>query len=186
MQEFDSKEELHFSWYLETLKQWNYINHWYKCEDSYQLTYDVYIEYLKPMKRVADKVMKQTLLKGRSYTPDFVIDWNQQAINKLATELKIDCLHYNKITTPFISQANISFVEVKGTFDNNNMTRLANNNIKDVYAKYGDYINLIKVPNIFKKTFTPERYLLTDKSLKPRKVNWDVRSIKEFINSLPE
>jgi hypothetical protein len=39
---------------------------------------------------------------------------------------------------------------------------------------------------IFKKTFTPERYLLTDKSFKPRKIKYATRSIKEFITQVSE
>ena len=66
------------------------------------------------------------------------------------------------------------------------MTRLAVNNIKDVYEKYDDYITMIKVPIIFKKTFTPERYLLTDKSFKQRKIKYATRSIKEFITQVSE
>ena len=31
---FDSNEELYFSWYLETLKDNNLINHWEKVTDS--------------------------------------------------------------------------------------------------------------------------------------------------------
>jgi hypothetical protein len=179
--EFDSKEEKYFSWWLETLKQWNYIESWNKNEESFILTDDVKIRYTVPMKRVDDKIKEQILLKGRVYTPDFIIKWKPQAEGIFHQPLKDG----KKITTPFVSQDAISIVEVKGVFDNNNMTRLATLNIKDVYQRYAIYISMTKVPDIFKKTFTPEMYLLTDKSFAPRKINFNARSIKEFINSLP-
>lgn len=182
MDNFDSKEEKYFSWYLEVLRNWNFIEKWEKNEDPFQLTTDLKIEYIKPMKRVEDKILTQTLLTGRHYTPDFKIKWTKQAIGVFTQELPSKV----KITTPFISQHMCSIVEVKGGFDNNNMTRLAVNNIKDVFQKYGVYITMVKVPMIFKNTFTPERYLLTDKSFKPRKIKYATRTIKDFINSIPE
>jgi hypothetical protein len=177
---FDSKEEKYFSWYLEVLRNWNFISSWEKVEASYKLTEDLVIEYIKPMKRVEDKVLTQTLLSGRVYTPDFKIYWTEQAYGIFVQELYCG----EKITAPFVSQGYISIVEVKGGFDNNNMTRLAVNNIKDVYEKYNDYITMVKVPMIFKKTFTPERYLLTDKSFKPRKIKYVTRTIKQFITQV--
>lgn len=186
MDNFDSKEELYFSWYLEVLRNWNFIRSWDKIETPYQLTEDLTIEYLKPMKRVKDKILSQKLLSGRVYTPDFKIRWTEQAIGVFTQDLKNGVLYKNKFTAPFISQGGISIVEVKGVFDNNNMTRLATNNIKDVYEKYGDYITIAKIPMLFKQTFTPERYMLTDVSLKQRKINYATRTIKDFINSIPK
>ena len=179
--EFDSKEELYFSWYLEVLRNWNFIESWEKIEEPFQLTSDLTIEYIKPMKRVEDKVLTQTLLSGRVYTPDFKVKWTDQAYNIFVQELKDG----EKITTPFISnKKNVSIVEIKGVFDNNNMTRLAINNIKDMYEKYGIYVCMTKIPMLFKKTFTPERYLLTDKSFKPRKIKYATRTIKEYITKV--
>ncbi|MCK5159920.1 MAG: hypothetical protein KAR08_12215, partial [Candidatus Heimdallarchaeota archaeon] len=62
--EFDSKEERYFSWYLEVLRNWNFIESWEKVEEPYILTTGLYIKFIKPMKRVADKELEQTLLSG--------------------------------------------------------------------------------------------------------------------------
>ena len=48
--------------------------------------------------------------------------------------------------------------------------------------KYKTYINLFVPPKIFKKTFTPKRYLLTDVSKTKRKINFPTKSLEEFIN----
>ena len=55
---FDSKEELYFSWYLEVLRNWNFIRSWEKIEESYKLTEDLAIEYIKPMKRVKERKLQ--------------------------------------------------------------------------------------------------------------------------------
>lgn len=180
MDNFDSKEELYFSWYLEVLRNWNFIRWWEKNTLSYQLTKDVVRTYIRPMKRVEDKIISKTLFSGRVYTPDFKVIWTDQAHGIFVQDINCG----EKLTAPFISQGGISTIEVKGGFDNNNMTRLAINNIKDVYEKYEDYITMVKIPMLFKQTFCPERYMLTDISLKPRKIHYATKTIKEFITKV--
>ena len=189
---FDSKEELYFSWYLDELKRQRYINHWQRNETSYNLFGGLVHSYIKPMKRVEDKILTQTILQPSSYTPDFIIYWEPKAIGIFVSK---ESKTVGKIITPFLCTDDelISIVETKGTFDMGNMTRLANNNIKFVYEKYQVYINMVKVPTIFKHTFTPERYLFTDKSMQPRKINYGTkkkpigpRTLSQFKESLQE
>ena len=182
---FDSKEELHFSWYLEQLKNAKYISHWERCDTSYSLTMGVKHKYIKPMKKVEDKTLEQSILLGSSYNPDFVIHWNEKA---LGVFLSILNKTEGKITTPFIcdDEQLITIVETKADFDMKNMTRIAINNIKFVYEKYNVYINMVKLPKFFEETFTPDRYLMTDKSFQPRKFKkgFNVRTLREFITTL--
>lgn len=177
---FQSNEELYFSWYLDALKDRKYIDRWEVTEVSYELTKGLKHEYIKPMKRVEDKVLEQTILKPSSYNPDFLIYWNKKALGVFVSELRNT---KGKINTAFICDEQlISVVETKGGFDMGNMTRLVINNIKFVYEKYNIYINLIKVPDIFKKTFTPDRYFMTDKTFKPRTIKFKAKTLSEFIN----
>lgn len=183
---FDSKEELYFSWWLDQLKAKGYVNRWERNEASWSLTKGLKHTYIKPMKRVENKVMEQTILAPSEYTPDFTIYWEPKAIGIFVSEL------FNtvgKIETPFICQLPelISIVETKADFDRNNMSRLAMNNIKFVYENYQVYINMTKLPSLFNKTFTPDRYLMTDRTFKPRKLKYkNVRTLREFINTLQE
>jgi len=181
--EFHSQEEKYFSWMLDELKAKGYIVEWQKCNTSLQLTKGLYLEYVKPMKKVANKVLKQTILEPSVYTPDFEITWAVKAFGIFVTDL--DIKSDDKLDTVFTSHGVKSVVEVKGSWDNNNMTRLAKNNIKFVYDKHGIYINLIVVPNVFSKLFTPERYFMTDRTFKPRTLNYkNARTLREFIASL--
>lgn len=179
---FHSNEEKYFSWYLEELKGRRYIDNWEKIEVSYELTDGLSHTYLKKMKRVEDKEMVQTILSPSSYTPDFKIYWNKKAYGIFVEDINNA---KDKIKTPFICDSEgISIVETKGTFDMGNMTRLATLNIKFMYYRYNIYVNLVKVPDIFKKTFTPDRYLMTDKTFKPRAIKYAVRSLSKFINEI--
>ena len=47
--------------------------------------------------------------------------------------------------------------------------------------EYNEYIQIVTPNKVFNATFTPERYLLTDKSFIPRKLKYkNVRTIREF------
>jgi len=186
MNKFDSKEELYFSWYLDQLKASKYINHWERNETSYSLTKGLAHQYTKPMKKVADKALEQTILAPSEYTPDFIIYWEDKAIGTFVSVLNAT---KGKIDTPFICELPelVSIVETKADFDRNNMSRLAVNNIKFVYEIYSVYINMVKLPGLFNKTFTPDRFLMTDKTFTPRKLNYkNVRTLREFTQSLQE
>jgi hypothetical protein len=183
---FDSKEELYFSWFLDQLKASRYINNWERNETSYNLFGGLVHSYVKPMKRVEDKILTQTILQPSSYTPDFIIYWEPKAIGIFVSKMHST---KGKITTPFLCTEDelISVVETKADFDRNNMTRLANNNIKFVYEKYRVYIDMVKLPSLFNKTFTPDRFLMTDKTFQPRKLKYkNVRTLREFIISLQQ
>ena len=177
---FDSKEELYFSWFLDQLKASRYINRWERNEVSYSLTKGLTHEYIIPMKRVPDKVKEQAILLPSIYTPDFVIYWEPKAIG-IFVQIFGNEAGNKKLTTPFLCSVDemISVVETKADFDKNNMSRLANNNIKFVYEKYKVYVDMVN------KTFTPDRYFMTDKTFKPRKLNYkNVRTLSEFIKSI--
>lgn len=176
---FDSNEELYFSWYLEDLLAKRYIVSCEKIEEPIEISKGLYKEYVKPMKKVSDKILTQTILKPSVYTPDFAITWTEKALGIFVQRLSDE----DKITCPFICDDSLeSIVEIKGGFDRGNMTRLVINNIKFIYDKYEVYINMIKIPDLFKKTFTPNRYFMTDKSFQPRKFNYKPKTIKEYVD----
>lgn len=78
----------------------------------------------------------------------------------------------------------ISFIEVKPSFDQNNMTRLAVLNQKWVFEKFGLFINIVIPEKLFAKTFTPKRYLTCDKSSVKRKIKYkNIISLDEFLLS---
>lgn len=170
--DLDSKEELYFYWWLLELEEYGFISD-IKRADSYDLF---------------DKVEScgHTILEKHSYTPDFKFkvlrqDYFFQQLSSMVVSPKAR-KEQRLIThnTPLESLECI--VETKGSFDNQNMTRLFRINQKWVWKAYNSYVNLVKVPDLFKKTFLPKRYLLTDKTEKARKINFKYKLLKDIIN----
>lgn len=182
--EFDSNEELYFSWYLEELRENGFIRAWAKNNEAFTLT-DPYVhEYVVPMKRVSDKVKDQIILRGSEYTHDFDIAFHKSAMGLFVSRIGYD---EGKLKTPFLINSEtqgLTHVEIKGGFDQNNMTRLVVSNIKFLYHTRSIYVNLIKIPDLFKNTFTPKRYLLTDKSMQQRKIKFKIKSLQEYLKEI--
>jgi hypothetical protein len=175
----DSSEELYIIWYLETLRNWNYIESYNRAQ-SYSLSDEVWRDYDKQLKTKV-KVVPEQIIKGHEYTPDLQVIWKPQALGVFTEELDGRA----RRNLPFVSQDLVSIIEVKPSHDFHNMTRAAMINIKWVWEKYGILVNIIKHEQLFSKTFTPERYLLTNKSMKPRTIKYkNVRNIKQFIESV--
>jgi len=184
---FDSNEEMYFSWYLDELKDNGYISS-YSRSKSYVLSEPLTSTYIKQMKRVANKIIDYSYLRGHIYTPDFCIEWTEKARgiffhDCFDTSSKINNFPFMTYITEQDGKVSIcSEVEVKAIFDQNNMTRLAIINIKWLYDKFEILTTVIKPQKLFKETFTPDKYLTTNKSKQGRKIQWKVNSISEFIN----
>ena len=183
----DSKEEIYFSWWLEELYNKGVIISATNRTESLKLTEGCIRNYIKPMKRVADKKLTQNILPSRVYTPDFKIVWNttHPKIELFIGNIKDVHKKWDSLFHPWIEQFETSsFVETKGTFDRNNMTRLFKQNQSWVYANYGIVVSLIKIPNLFNKTFTPKRYMTTDLTQKPRTIKYkNIITIDEFLKN---
>lgn len=187
---FDSVGEMHLYWWCEELLNENILLKVETQPMSFVLSEGVTKLYSKQMKKVEDKVLSHTILNSHSYTADFKLDWNENNLSAqiFQTELvsgKVydDKSKFNKLFSEKIPGL-CSLIEVKPSFDQNNMTRLAILNQKWVFAKFGAFINIVVPEKLFDKTFTPKRFLTCDKSNKPRKINYkNVVSLEEFLES---
>lgn len=163
--EFKSNHEKYFSWWLDELMEVGIIDNYDYEPTSYELSDKVVYQVLDNKGKQKNK----TLLEEHCYTPDFIINWNN---NKLNVANKIGILYDNKCE---------SVIEIKPPFNMNNMTRLFIINQKWVYEKYKIYVQKVVVDDIFSKTFIPKRYLKTDKSNKLRKINYKHMLIDKYI-----
>ena len=183
-EEVDSKEEMYFVWYLEELKDLGYIKD-FRRSRTYQLGLPVTKKYIQPMMRVEDKIKEQSISKGHSYTPDYIIWWEVESVGVLCTDLE-DI--FDKHKTKFICQREgdqyYSTIEVKGTYDQNNNARITGISMKWLMSKLGIFVSMVKVPTIFEQTFTPHRYHLTDKTMKPRKISWVTKTIDQYVDEI--
>lgn len=188
---FDSDEEKYFSWYLDELVGLGYIDRYVLQPKTFELSEKVSMSWIKRMK-TKNKLMISTILQPHEYTPDVGIEWGPKAENIFFNLAEGS---YDN-TAPFVAQRSsrdvyYSLIEIKPPFDQNNMTRLASINIKWVYQNYGVYIQkVVPIPisktllpktALFPSSFTPKKYLFTDKSGQPRKIKFPVTTVEEFI-----
>ena len=169
---FDSNEELYFSWWLEELHD-NDLMLEYKRGSEFLLSdpvkATVEVEYqTKKRKETKRKLVEKHLLNGHIYTADFNVLFRRSFAEKCG----------------FNHNSGLAIIEVKNDYDANNMTRLFRVNQKWIYQKHGIIVNLVKIPSLFKKTFTPARYLLTDQTMKPRKLKYKPKTLKQFLEEL--
>jgi hypothetical protein len=171
--EYDSPEETYMAMWLNSLQTAGYVHGWKKADLSIEITpkkSNVYTD--------GKKKKSQSLLQHLEYTPDFLIEWNENAKGLFYNKLG------EKITLPFISGHTLSWVEVKPAFDRSNMTRLFRQRQKILYHFQNIYVNLIIVEKLFDSTFTPLELLKT-KTGKDRKISkWNVRSLEDYIKSV--
>lgn len=173
----DSNEEKYFWWWANELKDIGFIEEIELQPKPFDLSSSIKSVYDKQLKTKIKEV-EETLLNKHIYTTDVKITWNKSALDVFTTLLDSRVKKTeNRSLTYIISQINenneiISYVEVKPSFDQNNMTRLAKINQKWVWEKHGLFVNIVIPEKHFNKTFTPKKFLFTDKSGKPRKIKY--------------
>jgi len=188
---FDSKDEEYISWWLQELKEANIID-FYIRGDSYSLNESLINCYTetKQLKTKTSTIQKtQVLIPLKVYTPDFEIIWNNQSnlLSKFTTRLhthgKYNNILYDSVRGKDNKLYYSSIIEVKPIYDRHNMTRLFKTNQAIMWSRHNIYVNLLDYQTLFEKTFTPTKYLLTEKTLKEKKIKWNVKSLEEFINN---
>jgi hypothetical protein len=186
MNGFDSIGELHFSYWTDELIREGYIEQVVLQPEPYMLSNQITKMYEKEMKKTENKLIPQTVLREHIYTPDVLIIWTKKAKGVFYVTMEgTDKLLPHHLIANYQGFENrdvwATTIELKPSFDHQNMTRLASLNIKWVYEKYNHIIEMVKMPDFFKKTFTPDRYLLTDKTYESRKINFKIKSLRSFI-----
>jgi hypothetical protein len=166
-----SKEELYFTWWLDELRANGFI-----IEYDYEpitLTLSEKVEI--PVTKVTftkkglrkEEVKMKTILHAHEYTPDFKIKFSDERIIKVPLITSVD---------------EYVWIDVKSDWNQNNMNREFSINQKWVYQKHNKFVNKVVPEKLFKATFTPERYLLTDVTNKPRKIGWAPRSLTDYLD----
>ncbi len=150
-----SQEEVWFYDWCYILKKHGIITKIVYEPDPIELTPAIWSEGI-----IGKKKVKKCVERAMQYTTDFLIEWNPEFLGTMFINLQ----NYYKNQLPLITHVNNSYttlIEVKPTFDQNNMTRVATDRIKFTYHIHGIYINIIMPPDFFKVTFSPYSYFYT-------------------------
>jgi hypothetical protein len=178
--EFESLDELAFLQWASEVQRAGYIQSIERAE-SYLLSDSLMHSYVKQLKTKSNPAI-QTLMHGHSYTPEFLIHWNLEALGKFVWVFDPKIKHEMPLFIGIADHGRIStVVEVKPMWDQNNMERLFKVNQKWMWEKHSVFVNLVKPQKLFQDTFTPSEYRTTP-SGRPRLIKWDIKTISQFLN----
>jgi len=182
--DYASVEEQYFHWYLQELIDAGYIEKIKYQPKPFILSDKVSVTFTEQLK-TKTKEVSRSLMKGHQYTADFMIIWTSKGWEKFWINSVRG--RNNPLSYPFVLDQmwihNRSIIDVKGTFNRDESWTKFSIAQKWVWQKYSLYVQKIIPEKLFKATFTPQRYLLTDKSMKPRKLKWEPRTLNEYVNS---
>lgn len=189
--DFDSEEERLFYLYLEELKANGFVKDYSYHVQSFTLSESVKYSWIKKIKN-KEKKMESTLLQGHIYTPDYWIEWTPKALGIFYYGIFDEENRLDEI--PFLNNVNNegeysgTYVEVKPSFDMNNMQRLFAINQKWVFQEHGVYVQKVipvgKPTCLFAKTFVPQEAMLTAKTKVPKKYKFETKSLEDFLGGL--
>lgn len=152
----DSDEEVFVAMWLQELKEADYIKCWTKTEMPFPMTQGLKRNYIKETQlktKLKQEIKTNILLRPSEYTPDFIVNFTKKGVDKFvgllepANGFKPGMLFYKN--TPGV------ILEVKPTFDQNNMERLFKLNQKFLWEKDKIFVNLVEPVALFEKTFIP-------------------------------
>ena len=183
---FDSDEERYFYWYLQELQKRKIVTYLKYHPKPFLLSERVSHECLEE-KKTKTKHVDRFLMHPHSYQADFLIYWDPGYEGRLFMRLD----GWLDLNYPFIANTNklkepFSVIDVKGSFAgrHNNSAVTFPLDQKWTYSKYKIYVQKIIPKDIFSHTFTPNKYLTTNKSGKARKISHEIKSLDEYLNTV--
>lgn len=163
-QVFRSKDELYISWYFEELKQLGYVDKWAYEPKSFllgegELSKRI-VKYEQKQTKVSQLITFPSIIRKHSYTPDFLVQFNEKAKNIFYSEYdnvmdkKINITLYKRL----IAVLEVKFIAGKfqGSKAKTNISRKWLLDKKDIFCQEIDYKSL------FFKSFTPKRFITKD------------------------
>jgi len=184
---YDSPEELWFSYWLKEVQEAGYINSFVSHPEPFLLSPAFFYSYDKALKTKV-KTLETNLLSPHIYTADYSVYWHKNARgifwNSISDRVQLKSIPFVAQEIPDGNNNYYSIIEVKAGFSKFHAGREFSINAKWVMQKFGVYVNKVIISNktgLFKDTFTPKKYLLTDKSKQNRKLHFEPRTLEEFI-----
>jgi len=188
-----TNEEIWFEWYLQELKTEGLIIRFFRPEPIQILSAAVLTVKSKKSSKV------ETLLQPLTYAPDFYVEWDTEHsnIDKFVKVLgkPMDKNHKNIPFYGNLTESGVfSLIEIKPNFNSSRAHSNTSFPIKQkfIYNLYQILVQkIVLFPNgkakakkeLFPLTFTPQRFLFTDKNLTKRTIHFKTKSYDEYIES---
>lgn len=172
---YRSNEEIYFSWWLDELKEAGYVESYAYENRKLVLMNEVKIPWFE-QKKTGVKEREHHLFSETTYTPDFEITWDKKALgifcsgapgNKRPFFMGADC--------SLVADHAISIVDVKGDHSQG----ASRGNFSQYSFPYKQkmawenlriYVQKVVPIKLFRETFVPQRYFMTDGGKQERKL----------------
>lgn len=192
----DSNEEVYFEWWLEELKEAGYVSYFRRCQSftlAPKVERVVHIRRPRSVKRKAIEIIPEV-----TYTPDYLVEWAEPAIGLFVLDMDrgytaAPSHHLWGIygSATYMSPPVVhTWIEVKGMLNlTAKMLDMKNREAKLraawLYHRHGMIVSILRLGpfkrSLFDRTFTPKRFLLCDRTAKPRKLHFKPRTLQEFV-----
>lgn len=190
--ELDSKDEWHFLWWATEM-----MNNGLCCvhqPKTFDICPPVELHYNVEYKRKGTVSEQRALIPSIEYTPDFVLDWNTEHPlfdNVVLWDGASITKERDKPTKffKFLGQQTtcekiVSVIDVKPStsqvFRNTSSSYTFFPKQHLMMLIFGLFVQKVKIKQLFKLTFIPDRYRLTDKTKQKRKLNIKQSAQKTF------
>lgn len=160
---FDSAEEIDFYKWCQLALQYQLIVDMEYQPEGFLLSEKKTYKTIKQLKTKTKEIEKH-LLHPHEYTADFKLTINDNIF-------------------PLYSNTSEFYIDVKGTFQQNDGNRSFSINQKWIYDRYAVYINKVIPEKFFKLTFVPDNVRI-GKSGNPLKKYKECPTIQKFLSQL--
>ena len=171
---YRSKEEYYFQLYLDELVQAGYVAKYSYEPRSYEI-YPKQTYAATNQLKTKTKTIEKHLLASLTYTPDYQIEWTPKA-HQFSSPYSLE-------STFWCDEDLYSHIDIKGSWNRNESHTKFSIIQKAMWNKLGIYVQKIEPKKLFRDTFTPKKYLLTDKTNKARKIAWETKTLEEYVNT---
>jgi len=194
---FDSDEEVFVAMWLQELQDAGFVKRWSRAELPYHMTAGLKRNYIKETQlktKLKRETRTQTLLRPSEYTPDFIVNFTEEGKQLFVCSLEPENIFIPNML--FYKNTPGVILEVKPSFDQNNMERLFVLNQKFLWEKEKIFVNLVEPVALFEKTFIPLaaipyfQYKVVTKKLIAKgkkkgdwKLNFEPRTLKQYLDA---
>jgi hypothetical protein len=196
---FDSDEEVYIAMWLQELQDAGFVKKWSRASESINMTSGLKIPYTKITQlktKTKEERREFILLRPSEYTYDFEVTWTHAGVSAFLFGIFNESPTLNPKDRLFYTTAfNVTLLEVKPSFDQNNMERLFVLNQKFLYDKHKIFVNMVEPVALFEKTFLPLaaapyfKYQVSTKKMAAKgkqkgdwKLDFTPKRLKQFLN----
>lgn len=185
----DSRDEIHFEWYCQELKDAGILFGFEYHPEPFHLLDGVYYSATEERPR-SKKEHRYTLTQPHDYTPDYVMLWNfncEERFKFIKSLTNVSqhnfIINYENRKNRFFNQFGRTFIDVKGGYTkNSNDNRLFEYKRSLMLLKHSINVQRVMIEDLFKHTFTPARYLINDLAPTKRKItDWKPITLTQFL-----